>query len=120
MTIEDLKDAMQDAIDKMNAEEMQAENIKLTLYVANGELLKMETTTGEQTISIDYEKNDTAVRMVINIDGMENMQTKQTDDVLTETIDNSENNTQQNFDFSDNAINLKKIVFAKQNRSYSK
>lgn len=69
ITVDDLKDILQNAIDNVNdIQIINEETIKITVYESNGELVRTEISGGNDIIYIDPEKNDTDSRIVISFE----------------------------------------------------
>lgn len=88
ITTNDIMNNIQELIDGLDdIQIIDDETLKITVYVNNGELVRTEITGGNDTITIDTEKNNTSERVII-------------------TLDNSI--------IKNNTANLKKIEMAKQ------
>lgn len=69
LTINDLKDIIQNKIDDLNnAQTIAGENIKITVYASNGELIRTQIAGGDDIISFDTDKNDTSSRVIISFE----------------------------------------------------
>lgn len=69
VTIEDLKDAIQEIESDLESVEASEEKVlKLTVYVNSGKLIRSEISIEEAKITIDYEKQENSSRMIMTFE----------------------------------------------------
>ncbi len=112
ITLNDLKDILQNEIDKLNnIQTVNGETIKITVYASDGKLVRTEISGGNDIIYIDPEKNDTSSRVVISFEN---------GNELLQDVDNnliSAENSIIQVNQLDTGLKVKKVEIAKQNQN---
>lgn len=124
ISIEDLKNGIQKLIDDLNNDVISNGNMKLAVYVNNGQLIRTQIEMDEDKIFIDYNKNGSFINMSISFEKQDN--NMQIQSVPQSNIQDNNNTVQmQETINNDNQLvsisgsqqfSLRKIEIAKQSQ----
>lgn len=111
ITIEELKDVIQNIIDDLGKiQPVNEETIKITVYESKGKLVRTEVAIGNDIIYIDTEKNSTSSHIAISFENTNELQ--QNADNIIDINQNEFNPLYENYI----GLKLKKIELARENR----
>ncbi len=130
ITKETLISKIDEQINALNQNQTnQFENIKITVYESEGQLIRTELEADANKIIVDYQKTETAVRTLITLENNNNTNTEDNNSLLEENQTNNtindeyqiigdENQSNSNNETTQQAkMNLKSIELAKETQN---
>lgn len=107
LTIDDLKSGIQTLIDDLNNSIISDNTMRLAVYVNNGQLIRTQIEIEGDKIFIDYNQNDTSVKMSISFE-------IQNDNLLTQNNEESISINTANQTTTEQNFKVNKIEFLKE------